>query len=395
MAFALVAVGALAGGTAGSMRVELVAPFEIIAQHSLSGFRKFRLERMAAIDVGNPAADSQTWQTLSLFGREDLIAAVSKDYAPERCAPLTTASPLFDEIVGRARKTSIVIISESHERTEHRGFITEVAARLRPIGYDTLAIEALVNAPPGTPEANWPPFRKEPALPFFSEGDGHYIEEAGFGRLGRRAKALGYRLLPYEIVQENRPTSEMSVQQQIAVREEAQARNLAAFLGDHPGAKLLIHVGYSHATEVPRSDGSRWMASRLKSLTGIDPLTISQTLCRGNGKKVRLSALPESQPAGSFDLLVDHPNVRFVQGRPEWRRRTGDRAVAIPPALRPTKGWRVIEARSLGEPDTAIAMDRVAIRPGEDIALMLPPGRYRIRAIDLASSDQSPPKPAR
>jgi hypothetical protein len=45
----------------------------------------------------------------------------------------------------------------------------------------------------------------------------------------------------------------------------------------------------------------------------------------------------------------------------------------------------VIEARPLGEPDLSVPMDRVAIRPGEDIALLLPPGRYALRAIDVGA----------
>ena len=55
-------------------------------------------------------------------------------------------------------------------------------------------------------------------------------------------------------------------------------------------------------------------------------------------------------------------------------------------------GWRVIEARPLGEPVASVPMDRVAIRPGEDIALMLPPGRYRLRVIDVARYEREPPK---
>jgi hypothetical protein len=30
-------------------------------------------------------------------------------------------------------------------------------------------------------------------------------------------------------------------------------------------------------------------------------------------------------------------------------------------------------------------MDRIALRPGEDVALMLPPGRYWLRIIDPAA----------
>ncbi len=145
----------------------------------------------------------------------------------------------------------------------------------------------------------------------------------------------------------------------------------------------MVYVGYSHATEVPRPDGQKWMATRLKALTGIDPLTVSQTTCRGGGTKDRLAQLPADQPAGTFDLVVDHPTVKFVRERPAWRVAAGDRVVSIPRALRPSKGWRIVEARPVGESQASVPMDRVAIRPGEDVALLLPPGRYQLKVMDV------------
>jgi len=373
-------------------RVRLVKQFEVASASGLSGIVGRKFANLARIDPDHPMADGVN-QALSMFGREDLIAANSNDYQSNHCAPLSPAPNVLDEIVSRARDTSIVIINESHERSEYRGFIAEVASRLRPLGYDALAIETLGNSLPDTPEQYLPPFRQQPDLPYFSDNDGYYLSEAGFGRLGRRVKALGYHLLAYEIILNGPSPPGVTREQEIAEREEAQANSLASFLREHPGTRLLVHVGYSHATEVPRPEGEKWMAARLKEKTGIDPLTISQTTCRGSGNAVRLSALPASEPAGTFDLVVDHPDGRFVRGRPEWRMRAGDIPVSIPRALRPKMGWRVIEARPVGEPVAAVPMDRVAIRPGEDIALMLPPGRYYLRGVDVASTEQARPKP--
>lgn len=129
------------------------------------------------------------------------------------------------------------------------------------------------------------------------------------------------------------------------------------------------------------------MASRLKEKTGIDPLTISQTTCRGGAESVRFSALPASDPVGKFDLVIDHPHARFERHRPAWRRLAGDRPISIPQHLYPSAGWRVIEARPIGEPSTSVPMDRVAIRAGEDVALMLPPGRYGLRVINVPTSE--------
>lgn len=373
--------------------IALVGEASHVLQSQVRGYLQVKLANLARIDPADPLADENAEQTLSLFGREDLIAAISADYQPNHCQALATHVDPLSEIVRRGRQTSIVIINESHARSDHRGFIADVARALRSIGYDTLAIETLVNNAPDLKPAYRAPFILRPQLPYFSDDDGFYLAEAGFGRLGREAKALGYQLLPYEMVFTGPPSANVSRAQQIAEREEAQASTLATFVKAHPNAKLLVHVGYHHALEIPTAEGDTWMAARLKAKTGIDPLTISQTTCRGGGDTTHLAELPDDLPKGSFDLVVDHPTARFVQGRPAWRVAAGDEPVAIPASLRPTTGWRVIEARPVGEPDASVPMDRVAIRPGDTVALMLPPGRYALRVIDVGRSTE-PAEPA-
>lgn len=374
-------------------RAELIARFEHAPLSSLPRSLAYKIQSLAELSPENPLPEDMAPQTLSLFGREDLIASTSHAYRPTACAALAAAPDMFEEIVRRAQETSIVIVNESHERSEHRAFTAALASRLRPLGYNMLAMEALSNPVPGTLDEHLPAYLKRPGQPFLEDEDGFYLSESAFGRLGRQAKALGLRLLPYEFVPERDDPGNASPEAQIATREEEQARNLAAFITGNPGSKLLIHVGYSHAAEAPRAGGARWMALRLKEKTGIDPLTISQTTCRGGGKAPRLSILPATEPAGSFDLLVDHPTARFTHGRPHWRILAGDQAVTIPISVRPAAGWRVVEARPVGEPPTSVPIDRVAIRPEEDVALMLPPGRYSLRIIDVPSSSLLP-KPA-
>lgn len=368
----------------------VLLPAEIIARGDAPVGLKLKLDDLAHVDPDNPLRagpssprqQAMEAQTLSLFGREDLIAASNANYRSTGCSALSKAGDVLDEIVRRARSTSIVIVNESHVRSEHRGFTAEIAARLRPFGYGILAAETFRNSEPGQMRFA-PSFVTRPAQPYLEDSDGQYSSEAGYGRLVRRAKALGYRLWAYEITLDKSRAIKGGREEQVAVREEEQARNLAAIMKAHSGVKLLVHVGYAHAAEVARRNGERWMAARIQEKTGIDPLTISQTICGGADRR-RLSALPADEPAGTFDLVVDHPSATFVRGRPTWRQRAGDRPVTIPPARAPTSGWRVIEARPVGEPVTSVPIDRVAIRQGEDVALMLPPGRYRLRAIEVA-----------
>jgi hypothetical protein len=399
-AFALAITAALVASASGTANdpdegILLDSAFQTISAESVSGLLAMKLANLAELDPDHPLALDRAKQTLSMFGREDLIASSSKNYAATHCAARMPAANILDEIARRARQTSIVIVNESHERSEGRGFTTTLAVRLRPLGYDSLALEALQNNPSTTPKQYQPPFARQPDLPYFDDDDGFYVGEAAFGRMGRRVKALGYRLVSYEANPNDGLPSGATLAQRTAVREEEQAANLTAFLKEHPGTKLLVHVGYQHVLEVPRADGSKRMAALLKEKTGIDPLTISQTDCRGGGEADRLAVLPADQPTGSFDLVVDHPTARFDRGRPIWREKAGDRPVSVPAALRPSTGWRVIEARPLDEPVTSVPMDRVAIRPKEDVALMLPPGRYRLRAIDVTWSNPKAVKPTR
>lgn len=370
-------------------RVTLVPPASIAAAPILKD--DYKIRSLADIDPTRPLADDMAGQTLSMYGREDLIAATSSDFKPMACQPIVGAGDPIDVIVQRARRTSIVIVNESHERSEHRGFTARVARALRPLGYDVLAMETLSNPAPGTPDKFQPPYLQRPDQPYFEDQDGYYLSEAGFGRLGREAKALGYRLVPYE--QRHQPGEEKdSWDIRIERRETSQAQQLADYIAAHSGVKLLVHVGYSHATEVPLKNGQKWMATRLKALTGIDPLTVSQTICRGGATKDRLVKLPTDEPVGMFDLIVDHPTAQFVRGRPAWRVAAGDRVVSIPKALRPGKGWRIVEARPVGESEVSVPMDRVAIRPGEDVALLLPPGRYQLKVVDVPLGAKKTPE---
>ncbi|UYY57148.1 hypothetical protein [Sphingomonas sp. S2-65] len=150
-----------------------------------------------------------------------------------------------------------------------------------------------------------------------------------------------------------------------------------------------------HADEIRSEavDRCRASAPALRQMRGaerrIDPLTISQTTCRGGSDKLRLSVPSAGEPAGMFDLIVDHPEPRFEQHRPKWRAWSGDQAVSILKVLRPAAGWRVIEARPVSEPIVFVPMERVAIRLGEDVALMLPPGRYKPRIIDVVAPKET------
>jgi hypothetical protein len=166
-------------------------------------------------------------------------------------------------------------------------------------------------------------------------------------------------------------------------REETQAENLVTrIFAREPQAKVLIHVGFSHAAEValPNAGGSLlWMAGRLKAKTGVDPLTIDQFRCASSSDDLELAAVSADLPPGAHDVAVAYPPTVLFRGRAQWRIDAGAIAVELPDVL-VTQGQRtLIEARFESEPADTIPLDRLLLWPGERLPLLLPAGKIRIQ----------------
>ncbi|MEM9531800.1 MAG: hypothetical protein AAGA23_12870 [Pseudomonadota bacterium] len=319
------------------------------------------------------SAAGQTYmQQLPAVGREDLKAAQTDwPLRPRLCEPLDDASQPIDAIVTAAQHTRIVIINEAHDRPRHRAFIRETAAALRPLGYRRYAAETFSEAVSSRGDYRYPLIEQ-----------GHYVNEPVFGQLLRALLALGYRFEPYEYT----PNGEgLDAHARASLREEGQARNLSRIVDSlDRDERLLIHVGFSHAAEVPiDSFGGKklaWMASRLKDKTGTDPLTVDQTACSLPESGPALARSPKRHVPGQFDLVVGHRGLKFEEGRPVWRRQVGGRAVRVPPALLSASERVLIEARYASEPPEEVPADRLLLRPGEQLPLILLPAEYRITA---------------
>ena len=325
-----------------------------------------------------------------MLGREDRAALTGFwEYRAKACIPARPAVSGMDdaiaEIVRQAADTRVVIVNESHTVTRHRDTVARLLSALRPLGFTVYAAETFSNS-----EDEVDPIDAHPELRWAAAKDGYYSREPAFGRTIGLARSLGCRLVAYEETESQSAGRDADMTESIRARETAQAANLAQILATMaPEEKLIVHVGYSHASEVPlpNGDGSEnlWMAARLKALTGIDPLTVSQTLCRSDGGLPFLAELPQDEPAGLVDLVLSQPVARFERGRPMWRREVGDAEVNLPPELRNRAGPLIVEAFRAGDPFSAVPMDRVYLEPGEDIPLLLPPGDYTVRAIIPAS----------
>ncbi|MEM7054170.1 MAG: hypothetical protein AAF446_06430 [Pseudomonadota bacterium] len=324
-------------------------------------------------------------QMLPAVGREDLHAQVEGwTNVAQACRSVDDfeRDPL-DRIAELASQTRVLIINEAHDRPVHRYFIQRVAERFAPLGYRYFAAEAF---DPDT-------FSNDAGFVYPLTNGGTYVNEPAFGRLVRLFMKLDYKLFAYD--RRNVETDHgLPLREQVERREERQADRLAELIERMPkDTRLLVHVDYSHAAEVPIyffGEPLAWMAARLAQKTGLDPLTIDQTDCISGHHSISLSMPSPRHMPGQHDLVIAHPPLSFNQYRPEWRFMPGIQAVEVPEHLLSDHERTIVEARAWGEPIDAVPVDRIMLWPGESIALLLPKGVHRIdRFIEGSASVQS------
>ncbi len=315
------------------------------------------------------------------------------------------AIPALDAIVELAKSRQIVILNEAHHVPQHREFCRQLAVRLRKEGFNWFAAETFAA----------PSMERLQAQGYPTRDIGYYSQEPRFGELIRDVLRLGYRTVAYESTRSDPPTDPV---ERINGREADQCRNLIERVFEiDPDAKLLIFVGYSHATENVRTleDGRElaWMAARLGRETGLDPLSIDQTEQTERGEIDRAS--PEwraahaagwlQQPVllrtsndaywvpgkynGAVDLQVFHPPTRAIAGRPDWLLAQGDyRQVSVDRILPDASQRLLFQAFHANEPDDAIPADQFVASPGETRpAFALQPGPYRVVVQDETGAE--------
>lgn len=359
-----------------------------------------RREALLAFDADDiEAARHARGQMLAFveaeLGRyDDALTAYpfSPRFSPPQPAPTPSthdtraAAPVIAEM---ARERRIVLVNEAHHDAATRQLTLELLPLLRAGGYTHFAAETLDAGDVDLARRGYP-----------IAATGGYTKEPLYGDIVRQALRLGYVIVPYE-------SSGHGTNQQ--AREEGQAAHLKARVFDTaPDARLFVHAGYAHIDKAasPRLWNVDTMAVRLKALTGIDPLSIDQTLLRSWGKgresttaTALIDAFDPQGPSvliarnGGFawsaapqwhDVSVLLPRPTFDTARPRWLDLGGAReAWPIPRRLcREVRPCRV-EARHRDEPDGAVPADRYAIvEPDDEASLYLRPGRYRVRALD-------------
>ena len=314
-------------------------------------------------------------------------------YRPKAPSVETPIPPSYEPesalnvIEREARKTRIVVLGEEHHLPQTRSLYEPLLRALWRQGYRYLAAEA---------------FEDKVMRPDFRSPDyqsGYYLLDPVFASAVRVAKDMGYKLIAYD-TKERGPSGDASF------RDRTQAENIKARTFDlDPHAKVLILAGRGHASEETAPDGWTPMASVLKRLTGVNPLTLyaprmSQRLTPEEEDPLYRFATSRGlvrQPtvfvnrgegrllgSDSFDAYIFWPRIKIEDGRPVWMVQTlGRKRARIPAGLLSGRGMRLVQAFRQGDLASNIPVDQVVIdEPNDRKVLMLPAGRFWLRTID-------------
>jgi hypothetical protein len=311
-----------------------------------------------------------------------------------------------------AANRRLVLINEAHHDAHTRQLTLALLPRLRALGFDYFAVEALSDNDARLMQRGYP----------VNDSGTEYLHEPLYGDIVRTAIKLGFTLVPYDVSSDSQKG-----------REAGQADKLyqKVFARD-PHARLFVHAGYAHIDKAKgRLGNTQPMAMHLQQLSGIEPLSIDQTQFREqipgkpgayrqlvtdfpvDGPTVlinRATGQPWSARPNLYDVNVllppadtgsvessfvwfpstvhdaDHDHLmlpkRVNKERPAWLARHDGRVpYAISTVMCRATFPCVIDAHYIGEPDDAIAADRYTfIQAGAVSKLYLRPGRYRLRS---------------
>lgn len=359
------------------------------------------LEALRSIDAETAGASEMARDVLALKLSElsatvgnyaDAIAYADRGAPPNEAAVDSALArslarsrpvPALEAIRDLASGRQVIMINEAHHDPRHRAFTIQLLEVLRDEGFQYFAAETLNVADTALAMRGYP-----------TSMSGAYIVEPVYGSLVRAAIRLGYTVIAYESEHSN-TTDE---------REREQAANLQArILDQDPDAKIVVHAGYGHIYEAPL-DAVVPMAVRFRERTGIDPLSIDQTIMTEHARRdlehplFRLStdegrvevptifmqggAEPWSVAPDQHDATLFHPRVKMDGGRPNWLALGGRRiARPVPVALVPEGVHALVRAWPADEPEDAIPIDQIEIAPGAPRhVLLLAPGTYRLAA---------------
>ena len=342
-------------------------------------------------------------------GAHDAYSIRQLPASDDNVSPLAagySAKPAIEEVAELAKGRKAVFFNEAHNVPLTRTLTVEILSRLREEGFNYFAAETVYASDTDLQKRGYPTAKS-----------GFYTMEPISAEMVRTALKLGFKVVGYESEKEGNGD----------VREYDQAKNLneRVFKND-PNARLVVNAGYAHIQENGKFLGGSSMAQHFRKLSGIDPLTVEQTMM------IEHPPGTENHPyyRAVVDALKPTAPIVFVDkdGKP-WslKPKAYDVSVFFPPDViqsdRPTwldlgglrKPYSVsgstfcqneypclIEARYADESEDAIPGDRLVLNPVEKAErledrlimgshgvtqanLYLRPGKYRVTSTNEAN----------
>jgi hypothetical protein len=307
----------------------------------------------------------------------------------------------IDSIAGEHQ---VVMINEEHRTPFHRAFTLELLEKLYAKGFRYFAAETVEQSDTDLNKRGYP-----------TQNTGYYTADPIYADLIRTGLKLGYKVVPYESMDATCKSPENNPEFCNDKRERGQAQNLyERILKIDPQAKIFVHVGRGHNSKAELSKEFNFMGYYFKEISRIEPFTIDQlrfserrspameqplyrlltkenvlrrpsVFQTGNGKFY-------NQGSG-YDMLIFHPRLSYENGRATFLKMNGLRKtekinfktlklktnrnifVASEPVL--------IQAFYFHESPDSVPVDQIILYPNKEVPiLMLPPGKFRVRAMD-------------
>ena len=283
--------------------------------------------------------------------------------------------PALEAIPALAKDRQAVFFNEAHNLPLTRTLTVQLLAKLRQEGFTYFAAETLYHTDTALQTRGYP------------IGDsGFYTNEPICAEMVRTALKLGFKVVAYESETDGPSDS----------REKEQAEHLAerVFKRD-PKARLVVDAGYAHIQETGIYLGGKSMAEYFTRFTGIDPLTVEQTMLTPHRNAAQnhpyytavMQALHPAAPIvfvaadasapgkaasgkawtlrDGYDVSVLFPLVQMRRGRPTWLDLGGLRQPYFVSGDDSCKHDYpcLVEARYAGEGSDAIPADRMLFDP--------------------------------
>ncbi|HSE12771.1 MAG TPA: hypothetical protein VLB69_09055 [Rudaea sp.] len=307
--------------------------------------------------------------------------------------------PAADVILEMAKDRKAVFFNEAHSAPITRTLTIQLLARLREEGFDYFAAETLYPTDKDLNKRGYP-----------TAESGFYTNEPLYAEMVRTALRLGYTVVAYDA--ENAGVGDP--------RERAGAQNLynQVFRKD-PKARLIVNAGFAHVQKSGKYLGGTSMGEFFHKISGIDPLTIEQTMLIQHARPDQdhpyylavTQAQHLKQPSvfvsggkawtlkpGQYDMSVFFPPQESGE-RPDWLRLGGLRvAYDVGGEMCNAHFPCLVEARYANEGADGIPADRIVLNVVEENApaasrllighgsasgrLFLRPAKYHLTAMD-------------